>query len=223
MASHRETFGEDESAGRKKLADYVGRVEKRIRSIINLLKDAKRIKRNPALAGELGFNFSTETDIANARAQLEILLDAYQHPKQGEMEDVKRKAAAWDGKSPVNPTLSELIGEAKLLVPYSTAEASPAEDTKIMDDLFSSMALDAKELTFENREYSNAECIKALASDSETPFVNDETGIEARINRKQRDKITSGAAQRKSEASGFRPAFIITSRPIYENCSNTQP
>lgn len=178
-------------------------MEKRIRSIINLLKDAKRIKRNPALAGELGFNFSTETDIANARAQLEILLDAYQHPKQGEMEDVKRKAAAWDGKSPVNPTLSELIGEAKLLVPYSTAEASPAEDTKIMDDLFSSMALDAKELTFENREYSNAECIKALASDSETPFVNDETGIEARINRKQRDKITSGAAQRKSEASGF--------------------
>lgn len=149
-------FGEDESAGRKKLADYVGRVEKRIRSIINLLKDAKRIKRNPALAGELGFNFSTETDIANARAQLEILLDAYQHPKQGEMEDVKRKAAAWDGKSPVNPTLSELIGEAKLLVPYSTAEAAPAEAAESMDDLFATAAIATDNPDDIAAQYANA-------------------------------------------------------------------
>ena len=42
-----------------------------------------------------------------------------------------------------------------------------------------------------------------LVEEAGTPFVNDETGIEAEINNRQRGKIPSGKAQRKSRESDF--------------------
>lgn len=59
------------------------------------------------------------------------------------------------------------------------------------------------ELTFDGKEYDNKTCLAMLIADSATPFENDETGIHAEINNRQRGKITSGKAQRKSGASGF--------------------
>lgn len=59
------------------------------------------------------------------------------------------------------------------------------------------------ELTFDGSEYNNETCLKMLVEEAGTPFVNDETGIEAEINNRQRGKITSGKAQRKSRESGF--------------------
>ncbi len=61
----------------------------------------------------------------------------------------------------------------------------------------------ADELTFDGSEFDNKTCLAALASEAAKPFVNDETGIEAEINNRQRGKITSGKAQRKSRESGF--------------------
>lgn len=61
----------------------------------------------------------------------------------------------------------------------------------------------AAELTFDGSEYNNETCLKMLVEEAGTPFVNDETGIEAEINNRQRGKITSGKAQRKSRESGF--------------------
>lgn len=61
----------------------------------------------------------------------------------------------------------------------------------------------AAELSFDGSEYNNETCLKMLAAEAGTPFVNDETGIEAEINNRQRGKITSGKAQRKSRESGF--------------------
>lgn len=59
------------------------------------------------------------------------------------------------------------------------------------------------DLSFDGSEYNNETCLKMLAEEAGTPFVNDETGIEAEINNRQRGKITSGKAQRKSRESGF--------------------
>ena len=61
----------------------------------------------------------------------------------------------------------------------------------------------AAELTFDGSEYNNETCLKMLTAEAGIPFVNEETGIEAEINNRQRGKITSGKAQRKSKESGF--------------------
>ena len=74
--------------------------------------------------------------------------------------------------------------------------------TRAFKDWFGDWEREAS-LTFDDTQYSNKDCLEALAKETGKPFVNDETGISADINRKQRDKITSGKAQRKSKDAGF--------------------
>ena len=74
--------------------------------------------------------------------------------------------------------------------------------TRAFKDWFGDWEREAS-LTFDDTQYSNKDCLEALAKEAGKPFVYDESGISADINRKQRDKITSGKAQRKSKDAGF--------------------
>ncbi len=61
----------------------------------------------------------------------------------------------------------------------------------------------ANELYVEDKPLNDKETIKILEKLSKKELINDETGIKAIISRKQRDKLVSMAATRKSIANGF--------------------
>ena len=71
------------------------------------------------------------------------------------------------------------------------------------------------ELTFDGSEYNNKKCLEVLSAEAGNPFINKETGISATINSRQRNKITSGKAQRNMCLVAFLQVFIIIWLRIY--------
>ncbi len=224
-------FGNDESfrESSEKLARYVAAVREGLKARIGVFVNSSKLNRKADVAKELGVKLSTPEDATRLISRLANLDAAYERldPDLG----IPAKAEAWDGKSAVPTKLDELAaGSSYSLGGGMTPEMEGIKVAAVKDGTFmkapngKSTRLTehqwlqvrtgafkgwfgdwerAAELTFDGSEYNNETCLKMLVEEAGTPFVNDETGIEAEINNRQRGKITSGKAQRKSRESGF--------------------
>lgn len=224
-------FGNDESfrESSEKMARYVAAVRAGLKARLNVLQSAGRLNKKESVSKELGVKVKAPKDALRLIERIAMLDAAYE--RLDYELGIPAKVEAWDGKSAVPTKLDEL--EAKGTgVSYSfvsaemeAIKASAVADGSFMkapngkpsnlnerqwlqvrtaafNDWFGDWKR-AAELTFDGSEYNNEKCLSALKEEGSEPFINKETGISATISSRQRSKITSGKAQRKSIDSGF--------------------